>query len=174
MLQQFLIQTRKGCGTLEHDVGGKLSLLGDPVVVHAVEQMLHQRIDSARQGGEDSRPVPFGEPVGESLGASGVLDPQERVVDFAVGDLEALAALHGREDAHEPLGDLVALGDGPDPILLADGAGQVNIRPFRPGSHRFGVLLDVVGLGGNKPPEVLDAQALVGYESFHGLRPSQG
>ena len=86
VLQQFFIQTRKGRGTFEHDVGGKLSLLDDPVVVHAVEQMLHQRIDSARQGGEDSRPVPFGEPVGESPGASGGLDPQKRVVDFPVGD----------------------------------------------------------------------------------------
>lgn len=236
MLQQVFIQARQSSGTSEHQVGGQFGLFGDPVIVHAFEQVLHQWIDSASQGSQRAGPLLLGEAVGQTLGSPGIVDPAEGVVLFPVGDaalvhlagepvvsveanlsgerepgrnphmheakfaideieveteafaagrddlraalpvgdLEALAGLNGREDADQPLGDLVTLGDGPDTLFLSNRAGQVEIRPCGSVGHGLGVLLDQLGLPGYESAEVLDPQALAGYELLHGLGPSQG
>ncbi len=93
---------------------------------------------------------------------------------LAVGDLETAAAFDSREDADEALGDLVPLGDGPSPLLLADGSTKIDVGAPGLVSHGLGVLLDPLGLDRHEPCEVLDPKALGGYESLHGIGPSQG
>jgi hypothetical protein len=93
---------------------------------------------------------------------------------LAVGQLEALAGFHRGEDADQAVGDLVPLHDGPNAILLADRRVQVNVGAPAALGHRFGVLLDALGVPVHEGAEILDPQPLAGEESFHGRRPAQG
>ena len=234
--QQLFIEALEGRGVREHHVGGILGLLGDPVVLHAPQQAVHQGIHPAGQGREDARPVSFDETVGHPLGAGGIVDGDEGVVDLAiadvvpvhlpgqpvvaveadldgerepggdanvqeaelaidevevqtqalaagrndarptlaVGQLEALAGLDGRQDAHQTFADGVAPEHGPNAVLLADGAVQVDVGPSCPLGHVLGVLLDPLGLPADESTEVLEPQALTGNETLHGIRPAQG
>jgi len=72
----------------EHDVGGHLGLVEDPVV--AVEAGPddggQQRVDPPGERVENPRPRPMGELVAERLGPGQILHPHQRVVVTAIPD----------------------------------------------------------------------------------------
>ena len=86
VLQQFFIQRLQTGGILEHDIRSELGLFGDPVVVLALEQVVHQGIDPSGVAGKDADPVAPEERVGETLSAASVFDPEKGVVLAAILD----------------------------------------------------------------------------------------
>jgi len=87
VLQQIFIQRFQHLPAGEHDVGGVLGLVSNPVVLHATQQTFHQGIGLAGKAGEEAGPGEFLKTVGQPLCAGGVIDPDERVRNTLVGDV---------------------------------------------------------------------------------------
>ena len=90
VLQQSVIKARQSGGGFEHHVGGVFSLLGDPVVIHASQQIAQERIDPAGKGCQHTGPVLADEAVGQTLSTLGIVDGDEGVIPLAVADTVAV------------------------------------------------------------------------------------
>lgn len=80
MLQQFFIQGFQGVTVFKDNIGGELSLVSAPVIIHRGQQVFEQGIYSCGELGENARPLQIGKSVGEALSADGVFNPEENII----------------------------------------------------------------------------------------------
>jgi hypothetical protein len=84
--QQVWIQVLESGAVFEQDVGSVFGLVNNPVVMHALQEVLQQGVDLAGKGFEDRGEVLLDEAVGKALGAGAVVDTHEGVFDLDVSD----------------------------------------------------------------------------------------
>jgi len=80
VLQQVLIQRLQAGRVAEHDVGGVLGLVDDPVVLHAAQDVGEKGIDTFGELREDCGPALVYEHVGQFLGPNTVIDAKQCIV----------------------------------------------------------------------------------------------
>ena len=86
MAKQFRIEFRKLLAALEENIGREFTLIGHPVVLELLKNILHWRGDPFGVLTENLRPFLIGEPVGEFLRSGHIFDPGERIIELGVTD----------------------------------------------------------------------------------------
>jgi len=80
VFQQFFVQGFEGVAIFKDNIGGKLSLVSAPVIIHRDQQVFEQGIYSCGEHGKNAGPLQLGKSVGETLGADGVFNLEENII----------------------------------------------------------------------------------------------
>jgi len=87
VLEQLWIQVLESGAVLEQNIRGEFGLVGNPIMMHAFEQVSQQRIDPAGERFEQAGEVFLvGEMIGKTLGARAIVDVHKGVFDLRVAD----------------------------------------------------------------------------------------
>lgn len=80
VLQQFGIQVLQSGRALEHHIGGELSLIDNPVVLHVGDECAEQGVGPLSEPAEYKRPIQVLELVGKALSAWWIRNPRKGIV----------------------------------------------------------------------------------------------